>query len=252
MREEPKRPHHPLVAWATVALLIFVSWILLTILFPRIMPGPLATLQFLYENLQTALSDALVTLGNTVSGFLLAIAFSILLGLLWLRGGFWSLVVERLNILVQSVSALVWAIVFLLIFGYTSRMASIGVAASTAFPILLSGLVKALETARSDYGELSAMLDKGRLWELRHIYLPASTPAVIASSRSAIGAALRISVVAEAFGGAGGIGYRMWMFYEIHRYEGFLAWSLMLVLLMLVLDKLILQKLEEWSRKWMA
>ena len=239
-------------AWLLVLGFFTLSWIVLSIAFPRIMPGPLESLAFLYNNLATATRDALITVTNTLLGFIIALGASLALSLAWLRGGLAALVVERINIVVQSVSALVWAIVFLLIFGYTSRLSSIGVAAATAFPILLSGLTKSLETTKAEYGELASLLGKSRSWELKEVYLPASVPALVASSRSAIGAALRISVVAEAFGGAGGIGYRMWMFYELHKYEGFLAWSLVLIVLMLVLDRLALKWAEEWSRRWMA
>ena len=240
------------IAWVAVGAFLTLVWIILSQAYPTIMPGPPSALSFLYQNLDMALKDSVTTLGNTLAGFAISIISAILLSIMWLKGGIAALFVERLNVVIQSVSALVWAIVFLLIFGYTSRLSSVGVAAATAFPIILSSLIKALETVKNEYGELARMIGRGRLWELREVYLPASTPTLVASSRSAIGAALRISVVAEAFGGSGGIGYRMWMFYEIHRYEGFLAWSFLLIVLMLFLDKIVLQSLEEWSRRWMA
>jgi NitT/TauT family transport system permease protein len=127
----------------------------------------------------------------------------------------------------------------------------VGVAWATAFPILLSAALKGFEAARSSFGELAQILGASRSQAALYIYLPASTPFIVAASRSALGAALRISVVAEAFGSAGGIGYRLWVFYEIHRYEGFLAWSAALLILMVALDRLVLAPLESWSRRWM-
>jgi len=217
-----------------------------------ILPGPQETLQFFLDNWDKALRDSRITLENTIVGFIVALAVAVGLSWLGLRGGLAGRVVEAVNVYVQSVSALVWALAFLIVFGFTSRVPAVGVAAATAFPILLSGIVKGFETVKAEYGELARILRMPAVRALVTIYLPGSIPFIVASSRSALGAALRISVVAEAFGSSGGIGYTLFYYYELHVYEGFLAWALLLVALMLVLDKLALARLEVWARKWQS
>ncbi|MCE4618491.1 MAG: ABC transporter permease subunit [Desulfurococcales archaeon] len=219
--------------------------------FSGILPGIIPSISYLAGNLGIALSDTVITLENTLAGFMIALVLAMVLAWLASLGGFVEDVVKSFNVLVQSVSALVWALLFLIIYGFTSRLPAVSVAAATAFPILLSGTLKGFEVARSEYGELSRILGLSRLGELLNILAPASVPFIVASGRSALGAALRISVVAEAFGASGGIGYRLWLYYQLHDYEGFMAWALLLVTLMVVLDKLVLERLEAWSRKWM-
>jgi NitT/TauT family transport system permease protein len=86
---------------------------------------------------------------------------------------------------------------------------------------------------------------------MAYIDLPASVPYFISGSRSAIGVALIVSPVAEAFGTAGGIGYGLYLFFQLHDYAAFVAWSLLLVLVMIVIDAAALGPLERWSRRWM-
>ncbi len=229
----------------------FAGWALLAEAYPAIVPGPLESLAYLAENAELAAADMANTLVNTVLGFSLALALALVLGGAAAFSKRLKPVIDSFNVVVQSVSALVWAIAFLLIFGFTSRLSSVGVAAATAFPIILSAVLKGFEVARSEYGELIAMFRISPRWAFTHILVPAVVPFLVASGRSAFGAALRISVVAEAFGGFGGVGYRLFQFYELHVYEGFLSWSLLLVALMVAMDRLVLARLEGWSRRWM-
>lgn len=217
-----------------------------------IIPSPAEAAQYLYSNARLALADSIVTLENTLAGFALALLLALATAAAGLLVRPARSIVEALNVIVQSVSALVWAILFLIIFGVTSRVPAVGVAAATAYPILLSGTLKGFEVTRASYGELAQILSMGRTLELRYILVPGSVPFIVASGRSALGAALRISVVAEALGGSGGLGYRMWLFYQVHNYEGFMAWAMVLVALMVVIDKVALERLEEASRRWLG
>ncbi len=236
---------------AVVAAAFTAAWWAIAAWTP-IIPSPLDSLSFAASHPHMLLSDIAVTIENTLAGFAAALALSLLAASAALASGHAMKLVEALNVAVQSISALVWAIVLLILFGVTSRIPPMGVAAATAFPILLSGIVKGFEVARGEYGDLRGIIGMNSVQELRYIILPASIPFIVASSRSALGSALRISVVAEALGGSGGVGYRMWNFYQVHEYPGFFAWAAVLVALMLALDKAVLERLEVWSRKWLG
>jgi len=250
MRGSEERSVDGPLGYVIVAAIAVAAWHLLSSN-SLILPGPWDTAQFFAENWEKAVADARITLENTILGFGIALALAVALSWAALAGGVVGRAVEALNVYVQSVSALVWALAFLIIFGFTSRVPAVGVAAATAFPILLSGIMKGFETVRAEYGELANILRMPPTKALTTIYLPGSIPFIVAASRSALGAALRISVVAEAFGAGGGIGYTLFYYYELHVYEGFLAWSLLLVALMLAIDRLLLARLEVWTRRWL-
>ena len=234
----------------TVALAVILGVWQAAASYSHLLPGVPQALSFLYDNLGQAGRDTLITLENTLAGFTIAVILALALAWAAMLGGLVEKTVKAFNVVVQSVSVLVWSLLFLIVYGFTSRLPAMSVAAATAFPIMLSGTLKGFEVSRAEYGELSRMLGLSRTQELAHILAPGSLPFLVASARSALGAALRISVVAEAFGASGGIGYRLWLYYELHNYEGFMAWALLLVTLMLVLDKLVLERVEAWGRRW--
>jgi len=235
--------------YATVALAGLAAWWAAAEAF-QVIPNPLSSLSYAASNAGTLAGDAIVTLENTIAGFALGAALAVATAAAALLGGNARSIVEAVNVVVQSVSALVWAILFLLLFGVTSRLPAVGVAAATAYPILLSGTLKGFEVLRAEYGDLVGVLRMSRLQELRYVLVPGSIPFLVAAGRSALGAALRISVVAEALGAGGGLGYRIWTYYQLHNYEGLFSWALALVALMIAVDKLALERVEEWGRRW--
>ncbi len=191
-----------------------------------------------------------MTLLRTLAGFTLALTVAVFLGYVYTLSSTARDAIRALNTLVQSVSVLVWIIVFLMLFGVFSPLPPILVAAAVAFPILLSSIVAGLESTSRRLVELAVMLRAPR-WRLYPDFLlPSLLPGLAGAARAALGAALRISVVAEAMGASGGIGYMIENYYSLAEPRGVFAWGLLLVALMVVLDQLILARLEGWVKEW--
>lgn len=191
-----------------------------------------------------------MTLLRTLAGFTLALAVAVLLGYVYTLSSTARDAIKALNTLVQSISVLVWIIVFLMVFGVFSPLPPILVASAVAFPILLSSIVAGLESTSRRLVELAVMLRAPR-WRLYPDFLlPSLLPGLAGAARAALGAALRISVVAEAMGASGGIGYMIENYYSLAEPRGVFAWGLLLVALMVVLDQLILARLEGWVKEW--
>ena len=241
------------LAWLVIVSLVAGAWIIGSMLYPLTIPPPwlvawrLATLPP-----RVVASAVAVTLTDTIAGYIIAALLAGGSVALAIASRFTWRIVYELNSLVQSVSVLVWALIFISFFGATSRIPAVLVAAAAAYPILLSSLLASVSELRSRYHDLVASLGLDRVRELVYILLPGSLPAFIAASRSALGVALRISVVAEAFSSAGGIGYMLTEAYSLGDIVSMYAWALLLIILMIVLDKLILARLEEVPRRWMS
>ncbi len=157
---------------------------------------------------------------------------------------------EAVNTFIQSVSVLVWSIISIIIFGVTSHFPPVIVTMFAVYPVLLSSLMGAVRALDRKLFEISKVLGASRVQQFMYVLLPGSIPYIVSASRSAIGIALRISVVAEAFGAAGGIGYQIVYNYDMAEVAGVLTWSLILILLMIGLDFLILKPFEKWTLKW--
>jgi NitT/TauT family transport system permease protein len=192
----------------------------------------------------------MLTLGRSFAGFTIALILAVGLGPLYEVSPLARETLKALNTTVQSITVLIWVIVLVMLFGVLSPLPPVLVAAAVSFPIILSAVVSGLESTGRRLRELAFMLGARGLRYYLDFLLPSLTPNLAAAARSALGAALRISVVAEAFGSSGGIGYMIVNYYNLAEPRGVFAWGLLLVALMIVLDKLMLEPLERRALKW--
>ncbi len=190
------------------------------------------------------------TLTNSLLGFFLAFVLAIISVLLSYLNRTAKDFFNAVNTFVQSVSVLVWSILSIIIFGVTSSIPPILVTTFAVYPILLTSTLGAVSVLDRKLIEVSKMLGASKLQEFTYVLLPGSIPYVVSASRAAIGIALRISVVAEAFGASGGIGYQIVYNYDLARIPGVLTWSILLILLMIVIDFFVLKPVEKWTLKW--
>jgi NitT/TauT family transport system permease protein len=191
-----------------------------------------------------------LTLARSMAGFLLGLVAAVLLGYLYTLHWLLREAVRALNVVLQSVSVLVWIIVFLMLFGVFSPLPPTLVGAMVSLPIILSSIVSGLESASRRLVELAAVLGAPRWRVYPDFLLPSLVPQLAGAARAAMGAALRISVVAEAMGASGGIGYMIENYYSLAEPVGVFAWGILLVALMIFLDQLVLARLEGWAKSW--
>ncbi len=220
-------------------------------LFRGLFPSIPSTLKFAFSQPSGLYIKAIKrTLLNSSIGFFIAFVLAIVSVLLSYLNSIASSFFNAVNTFVQSVSVLVWSIVSIIIFGVTSVVPPIIVTTFAVYPILLSSSLGAVRVLDRKLLEISKILGASRLQEFLYVLLPGSIPYIVSASRAAFGIALRISVVAEAFGAAGGIGYQIVYNYDLARVPGVLTWSILLIILMIGIDFLILKPFEKWTLKW--
>ncbi|MEM0192634.1 MAG: ABC transporter permease subunit [Candidatus Korarchaeum sp.] len=230
-------------------VLLLSSWILLSI--QRTLPSPWDVLTYISGlEPKRLLSHVLLTLFNSTSGFSLALISSLALGVVSHRShlvrGFTGGICSVFN----STSALIWSLVLVSTVGVLSPLSPILVVAAVTFPQLLSTVTTALDSVDRQLLEVVRSLGGSPIDEYFDIIIPSSLPALISSSRIAVGLGLRISVVAEAFGSSGGIGYMIMRSYNLADIRGVLAWSLLLIILVITVDYVILRSIEKRSMRW--
>ena len=239
--------------WAGYALgisLILLAWYI-TSLTTSLVPGPASAAMYLVIHCSAAVHDLLLTLLDAAGGYAVAAAMS-LLGLMVCEvGELGEAAISAIREVLHGVTPVAWALVLLVIFGFSSRAVPILVSAFMSFPPLMTSMIEGLRASRARFGDLSEAMGLRGSRRLMYIDLPASVPYFIAGTRTAVGVALISSPVAEAFGTAGGIGYGLYLYFELHQYSAFLAWSGLLVIVMIVIDYAVLRPLERWSSRWL-
>ena len=87
----------------------------------------------------------------------------------------------------------------------------------------------------------------------RHITLPSLTPYLVSGSRTMVAVCWKIVVLAELFAGGasgGGIGYNLYVGWEFNRTNEVFAWTVWLVVLMLLTDWLVIAPIARLANRW--
>jgi ABC-type nitrate/sulfonate/bicarbonate transport system permease component len=153
---------------------------------------------------------------------------------------------------VQTVPYVVWALVSLIWFGLTGT-AVVFTIFIAAFPIISFNVAQGLHNVDPYLLEMAESVKAGRYMILRHIVMPSLTPYLTSAARTMVGMCWKMSVLAELFAGGGaggGVGYRLFVGWEFSRTSEVFAWTVWLVVLMIITDLLILMPIENMATRW--
>ena len=85
---------------------------------------------------------------------------------------------------------------------------------------------------------------------IRKVYVPQLLPYIFSAFRFSFGMTWKIVALAETFGIKYGIGYMFFFWFEQFNMELVLAWIIMFVILMLILEHGVFARLEHAAFKW--
>lgn len=235
---------------AASIIAILTAWILLSL--SGTLPPPSEVLIHIASlGLSEVLAQITITLFNSVSGFLLAMISSLTLGVISHKSSLVRGFSNGICSIFNSTSALIWSLVLVSTVGILNPLSPILVVAAVTFPQLLSTVIASLDSVDKRLLEMVRSLGGSSTDEYFDVIIPSSLPQLISSSRVALGLGLRISVVAEAFGSSGGIGYMIMKSYNLADIKAVLSWSLLLITLVMAFDYFLMRFIEERSIKWL-
>ena len=236
---------------ASLAVFVGVWYVASMFAGDRMLPGPAAVLDAIVEE---AGSGALflhlgATLARVLLAFLLAMMVGIAVGLLMGRvtladqlGDPWLVVLLNLPALVVIVLAYVW--------GGLTEIAGIAAVAVNKLP---NTIVTVREGARAlDPGldEMARVFAMSRWKAFRHVVLPQLAPYVAAAARSGLSLVWKIVLVVEFLGRPNGVGFEIGIAFQLFDVTRILAYALVFVAVMLVVETLLVQPLERHAARW--
>ena len=255
---EPPRPRtaaarFPLAAQRLVLVTAIVAfWWLLSLRMPHfVLPSPPRVMRAfglilangdLWDNL-------LITLGRVTTGFLLATAIGLPLGILLGAkrkvGAFFEPILPILN----TVSSAIWAVFAIIWFGI-SNATTIFVVFMTAMPLIITNVWQGTRTVNADFIELAHVLRMPSRKVMAKIYLPTIMPYFFSGARLAFGFGWRVSLVAETLGSSSGVGYRLRQAADLIQTDQVFAWTITLITMMAILEMGVLRPLENYLFRW--
>ncbi|MBA2646743.1 MAG: ABC transporter permease [Pyrinomonadaceae bacterium] len=237
-----------------VALIAVGLWWTLSALrvFPEsLFPSPPAVAKGFVEEIQTGrlLNDVIASLFRVATGFVLAVALGVPLGL-WLghRAGARAALLPAINFF-RNLSPLAWIPFAILWFGIGDVPAIFLIFMASFFPVVLATIASVasipavyFRVAR-DYGYHSTEL-------LTQVTLPAIAPQVITALRVTAGLAWVVVVAAEMIAGRDGLGFAIWDARNGLRMDLLVVGMIVIGIIGVVIDRLLVQLMKIENVRW--
>lgn len=231
---------------------LLVLWSLAATLWPsRAFPPPQAVWQVL---VQDGASGELpyhlgVTLARVAASFVVAMLLGSVIGVL--LGSYrradrffnpWVILFLNIPALVIIVLAYIW-------FGL-NEAAAIGAVAVNKIPNVVVTMREGARAFDPRYAEMATIYRFSPLDRLRHVVLPQLQPYIAAASRSGIALIWKIVLVVELLGRSNGVGFQIYLYFQLFDVAAILAYTLAFVAVMLVIELLLVQPLERHATRW--
>lgn len=153
---------------------------------------------------------------------------------------------------VQTVPYVVWALMSMIWFGL-SQFSVVFTIFIAAFTVISFNVAAGLKQVDQHLLGMAQSVRANRYMVFRHIVLPSLTPYLLSASRTALGICWKIVVLAELFaggGGGGGVGYNLYVGWEFNRPNEVFAWTVWLVILMMLTEWLVILPIESLATRW--
>ena len=138
----------------------------------------------------------------------------------------------------QGIPALSWVVIAIIWFrGIEFRIFFIMV--MTTLPAFTFQVLDAYRTMSKDLFEMTLAFRPTRLDLFRTLVWPTVIPGILTAWKVNLGNAARVVVVAELVGATGGVGYELLQQQQIFDMAGAVAWTLVLVIFVLVVQGII-------------
>lgn len=243
---------HTSSALAVVAALLTIlgAWQLAVVVGNRI-PSPAQTVDSLVS--EAAIGELWHNLAISMNRFVLGLALALVVGAavgVWMGLSQWAdLAFSDLNAAALAIPAVIWALLTTMWFGFGWLTPVVTVFLS-GLPFVVVNIAKATRAVPADLVMMARAFGVPRRNVLRHIVAPAVAGSTVAAVRFAIMSAWNGLLLAEWFGSTSGVGWRSRYWYDANQLDGFFAWVLVFIVVLVVADLLLLGPIERYATRW--
>lgn len=237
------------LGWAAFfAVWEFASQVLFN---PYRLPGPVAVAEAMGTIIGSGdvLTHFKASLGKIFTGFALAVVLGVPIGFLMGRTRYWKAFFHDPVMVAGSVPGITYAVLALVIFGIGVEGPILAVAL-ISMPFIALNVAAGLEGIDSNLMMMSRAFRRPRKDIMRHVLVPTVAPFVFAGVRLSFALAWKVEALTEVFGSSSGIGFMIRRSYQLFSVVDVLAWTGLFVIFMLLLERLVLVRLERYLFRW--
>ncbi|WP_433298253.1 ABC transporter permease [Pseudonocardia sp. CA-142604] len=244
--------------WRRLALLaagwvaMLAIWQLASyLLSPTVLPSPARVGDEMWEIVESGdfLEDFLASVGKTFAGFGVAAVVGAPVGYLMGRYTYWRGFFHDGVTVAGTIPALVYAVMSLIIFGL-SDMGPILAVALVSAPYVAINVAEGIRGVDRSLVTMSKAFGRSQRQIRREVFVPTIVPFVFAAVRMSFAVAWKVEALTEVFGGSSGVGFQIRTQYQLFSIRGVLAWMLLFIAFMLIIERLVLRRLENRMLAW--
>ena len=220
------------------------------------LPGPLAIAYAIIGVLvepgpegRSAFFHLGITLGRTFVTFGVAMLLGIAIGLaMGLRK---TIEYSMMSLIPLALTMPTILMVFLAVmwFGF-NEIGSLVAVVGVVTPYVAVNIFQGAQAMDKSVIDMATVFRADKKMMIRKVYVPQLLPYIFSAFRFAFGMTWKIVALAETFGIKYGIGYMFFFWFEQFNMELVLAWIIMFVILMLILEHGVFARLEHAAFKW--
>lgn len=225
-------------------------WVALATVFERV-PGPIVVGQRLVDEYRGGqiINNFLTTtyrfgIGVTVT-VLISLVIGVMMGLSSLARSFF----ESPVLVGLSIPGIIWAFLTVMWFGFGWE-APIVTIVLTAFPFVTVNIAKGVAGVPRDLRDMSRSYGVPMAKRMRHLVLPAVTGYIVSGVRFGVIIGWNAVLLSEWFGGTAGVGFRSRFWYDKQSFDGFVAWVLLFLAFILILDRWVMEPMARRAFAW--
>lgn len=228
-------------------------WQILSSVFPHYLFPPVTeivsrTIEVLITG--SLLMDVLLTAGRIFGGLFGAFILGSILALVVGQSKTAENFIAPVLTFFQGIPALSW-VVFAIIWFHGIEFRVLFIMVMTTLPAFTFQILDAFRAMSTDLFEMTLSFRPNR-WKLfRFLIVPTIVPGILTAWKVNLGNAARVVVVAELVGATGGVGYQLLRQQQLFDMAGAMAWTLQLVLFVLVVQQTI-TAIETWALRYRA
>jgi NitT/TauT family transport system permease protein len=117
-------------------------------------------------------------------------------------------------------------------------------------PYVAINVAEGIEGVDRTLVEMSRVYRRTERHILRHVLIPSIMPFAFAGVRLSFALAWKVEQLTEVFGSSGGVGFMIRKEFEDFSVTGVLAWVLLFIGFMLLIERFVLVELERYLFRW--
>jgi len=228
-------------------------WALLSrfVVGPFLLPPPLEIGGEMWEIVRSGafVEQFVPTIVRLVYGFWLALLIGFPVGYLMGTSRYWRAFFHDMVMVAGSIPGITYAVGSLVVLGISllGPVLSVGL---VAMPYVAINVAEGLDSVDRRLVQMSDAFGRARPRVVRHVLVPSVAPFAFAGVRLSFALAWKVEQLTEVFGSSSGVGFQIRKEFEDFSIPGMLAWVMLFIVFMLLVERFLLVRLERRLFRW--